>query len=72
MKKIILAGKPKRDVPTSIKLSQDLKSSLDEVLPLRDLTLSSLLSDLLVKYLKENPLSPEEKRFLQYKKKNQQ
>jgi hypothetical protein len=61
-----------RNTPTSVKLTADLKRRVNEVISLRDITMSSLIADLLEEYLRKNPLSKEEKAFIDFKAKSKE
>jgi|GEM_PF-4964866 len=58
-----------KNIPTSVKLSNDLKSRVEPFLSLRDMSFTELVVKALEEYMQHHPLSKEEQRFLEFKQK---
>jgi len=58
-----------KNIPTSVKLTNDLKSRVEPFLSLRDMSFTELVVKALEDYMNSHPLTKEEQRFLDFKQK---
>jgi phosphoserine phosphatase len=55
----------KKALPSSIRLPEDLKKALEDYCWLNHTSINALTVDLLEKFIKDHPLTPQQKKFIE-------